>query len=97
MKQDFEDYEANLKLHTEETIPFYFKKFDDIVKANKGHLALGRLTWADIYFQTTLEFLNYVTKVELTADYPYLKKLVEGVMATEKISEWIEKRPLTEY
>jgi prostaglandin-H2 D-isomerase / glutathione transferase len=80
----------------ETTIPFYLEKFDSMLAANNGYFALGKLTWADIYFVGVLDYLNYMAKKDLTENYPNLKKIVETVLAQEGIKKWIEKRPQTE-
>lgn len=79
-----------------ETIPFYLDKLESIVEANNGHFALGKLTWADLYFTAILDYLNYMAKIDLIADRPNLKKLVDSVLALEGIKNWIAKRPKTE-
>ncbi|KAF6208059.1 hypothetical protein GE061_016509 [Apolygus lucorum] len=32
-----------------ETVPFYFERFDKIIKDNNGYVANGKLSWADIF------------------------------------------------
>ena len=79
-----------------EVIPFYLEKLETIVKDNNGHFALGKLTWADIYFAGILDYLNYMCKKDLIENYPGLKALVESVYAIDAIKAWMEKRPVTE-
>jgi len=79
-----------------EVIPFYLEKLDNLAKENNGHLALGRLTWADVYFAGVLDYLNYMAKTDLVENHPNLKKVVETVYALEPIKAWIEKRPQTD-
>lgn len=40
--------------------------------------------------------MNYMTKKDLTADYPNLKQVVDKVLALESIKKWVAKRPQTE-
>jgi len=79
-----------------EVIPFYLEKLDDIAKDNNGHLALGKLTWADFYFTAILDYLNFLTKQDLIANHENLKAVVNNVLEQESIKTWIEKRPKTE-
>ncbi|XP_055319297.1 glutathione S-transferase isoform X2 [Sitodiplosis mosellana] len=81
---------------TTEVIPFYLEKLDAIAQDNQGHLALGRLTWADVYFAGILDYLNYMVKADLIEKYPNLKRLVNGVNDLEQIKAWLEKRPQTD-
>lgn len=80
----------------EETIPFYLKKLEALVDENNGYFALGRLTWADIFFTAILDYLNYMAKMDLLENYPKLKKLTETVFALDGIKQWVEKRPKTD-
>lgn len=74
-------------------MPFYLEKLDSIAKENNGHFALGKFTWADVYFTAVLDYLNYMAKRNLTDGYPNLKQVVENTLAVESIKKWVEKRP----
>jgi len=58
-------------------------------------LALKKTTWADFYFAGLIDYLNYMAHYDLTAKYPFLKKVVENVHAIESIKKWIAERPET--
>ncbi|XP_037032086.1 glutathione S-transferase-like [Bradysia coprophila] len=79
-----------------ETIPFYLTKLDAIAKENNGHLALGKLTWADFYLTGIIDYLNYMVKFDLLAAYPNLKAVVENVNALDAVKAWVAKRPVTD-
>lgn len=79
-----------------EVIPFYLEKLEQTVKDNDGHLALGKLTWADVYFAGILDYMNYMVKRDLLETYPALRALVDSINSIEAIKAWIEKRPQTE-
>lgn len=49
-----------------------------------------------MYFVGILDYLNYMTKQDLTAKYPNLKKVVDNVLALESIKKWVAKRPVTD-
>jgi len=79
-----------------EVIPFYLEKLDNLAKDNNGHLALGKLTWADVYLAGVLDYLNYMAKTDLLENHANLKKVVDTVYALEPIKAWLEKRPQTD-
>lgn len=56
----------------------------------------SQLTWADMYFVAILDYLNYLTKQDLTAGHENLRKIVDNVMSLECIANWVAKRPVTE-
>lgn len=85
--------EKKMKLIKEETLPFYLEKLEKIAKDNDGHLALKRLTWADVFFTAHSEYMNFMMKEDLTANNPNLKKVTENVYALEGIKKWLAKRP----
>lgn len=96
-------YEADPKVQEEkrkvlngETLPFYLEKLEEIAKENNGYLALKRLTWADVYFTGLYEYLNFLTKQDLTAKHPNLKKVTTNVFAIDSIKNWVAKRPVTD-
>jgi glutathione S-transferase len=81
---------------TTEVIPFYLEKLEAIVKENNGHLALSKLTWADVYLAGIVEYLNYMVKGDILEKYAGLKGLVQSVYDLEPIKAWLEKRPVTD-
>jgi prostaglandin-H2 D-isomerase / glutathione transferase len=83
-------------LFDKELAPFTLKKLDEIAKENNGHLALKRLTWADLYFAAIKEYMSFVAKYDLTEKYGNLKKVVDNVMAIDSVKKWVEKRPKTD-
>lgn len=79
-----------------EVIPFYLTKLNVIAKENNGHLVLGKTTWADVYFAGILDYLNYLTKINLLENFPNLQECVNKVLENENIKAYIAKRPITE-
>ncbi|XP_030388202.1 glutathione S-transferase S1 [Scaptodrosophila lebanonensis] len=88
--------EKKLVTLNSEVIPFYLEKLEQTVKDNDGHLALSKLTWADVYFAGITDYMNYMVKRDLLEPYPALRAVVETINALEPIKAWIEKRPVTE-
>ncbi|XP_018560948.1 glutathione S-transferase-like [Anoplophora glabripennis] len=93
-------YEQNEKVKEEkagplfnEIIPFYMEKLDAVAKKNNGYLAVGRLTWADLFFVSMLDYINFMAKKDIIADSPNLQIVKENVLKIPNIKAWIEKRP----
>lgn len=76
-------------------LPFYLTKLDAIAKENKGHLALGRLTWVDVYFAAIWVYYDYLAKRDLLATAPNLKAVIQNVLNQEKIKAYVATRPKT--
>jgi len=76
-----------------EILPYYLERLEAIAKANNGHLALGKLTWADLYFVAVLDYLNFMCSKDLTADNPNLQAVKNNVLALPAIKAWVDKRP----
>ncbi|XP_070500455.1 glutathione S-transferase-like [Chironomus tepperi] len=81
---------------TQEVIPFYLTKMNVVAKENGGHLVLNRTTWADIYFAGIIDYLNYLTKLDLLENFPNLRQVVDNVLSNENIQKYIAQRPVTE-
>ncbi|KAI5723108.1 hypothetical protein M8J76_001440 [Diaphorina citri] len=81
---------------SKETIPFYQGKFEELAKNNGGYLANGKLSWADLYFVSCIDYLNALLKQDLLENTPTLKKLREEIFAIPAIKKWLEKRPKSE-
>lgn len=79
-----------------EVIPFYLTKLNVIAKENSGHLVLGKTTWADVYFAGIVDYLNYLTKINLLENFPNLQECVNKVLENDNIKAYIAKRPITE-
>ncbi|KAK5640387.1 hypothetical protein RI129_011198 [Pyrocoelia pectoralis] len=89
--------ESSKKTLLEETIPYYLTRLEAIVKKNNGHLAVGKLTWADVYFVALLDYLDSMMKINLITDSPNLQVLQKNVLNLPGIKEWVAKRPVTKY
>ncbi|XP_044269427.1 glutathione S-transferase-like [Tribolium madens] len=76
-----------------DNLPYYLPRLEEIVKKNKGYLALGRLTWADFYWATISPVFDMVTGIDALANYPELKAARERVNSLPAIKKWIEVRP----
>jgi len=89
-----EEKKKNLK---EEIIPFYLGRLDKIAGGNKNHLALNRLTWADIYFTAFIDSVNAILKFDLVDGFSNLQSLMESVKNIPNIKKWMETRPASTF
>ncbi|KAL1139557.1 hypothetical protein AAG570_006540 [Ranatra chinensis] len=80
-----------------ETVPYYLKKFDELVKENGGYLANGALSWGDLYFVAVSDYLSGMLEFDICEKYSNLKALKDKVLEIPKIKEWIKKRPETAF
>ena len=82
------------KRFTEEVIPKYFGKLNELTAAT-GYLCCDRLTWPDLLLYT---ILDYVIKghPEVLSNFPGLTSLKKNIEADAKMSKWIKERPETE-
>ncbi|XP_023313069.1 glutathione S-transferase-like isoform X2 [Anoplophora glabripennis] len=76
-----------------ETIPYYMEKLDAMAKRNNGYLAVGRLTWADLFFVSMLDYISLMAKKDIIGGSPNLQIVRENVLKIPSIKAWIEKRP----
>jgi prostaglandin-H2 D-isomerase / glutathione transferase len=54
------------------------------------------LTWADFFFAGIIDYLNYLSKQDLTANFDNLRRVVENVTSLDGVQSWIDSRPSTE-
>nr|XP_022915699.1 glutathione S-transferase-like [Onthophagus taurus] len=71
-----------------ETIPYYLEKFEKIAKDNDGHLAVKKLTWADLYFAGLLSYLNMMANMDLLEGKPSLQAVRDNVFNLPAIKAW---------
>ncbi|XP_060861256.1 glutathione S-transferase-like [Metopolophium dirhodum] len=76
-----------------DSIPFYFDKFEKIVSENGGYFVNGKLSWPDLYFVSILDHIKSVIDVDLVDGRPHLTALKHKVLAIPQIKSWIAKRP----
>jgi len=79
-----------------ETVPFYLSKLEELAVKNNGHLAVSKLTWADLFFASMLELFKIWTGAEVLSKYPNLSKVADNVYNLSAIKEWLKKRPVTD-
>ncbi|KAK3931601.1 Glutathione S-transferase [Frankliniella fusca] len=84
---------AAKEVDLKDKMDFYLKKFEEMVKENKGFLVNGKLTWGDIYFVAPLKYFKALVKRDFLEGYPLLQELVKKVESTPAIASYIAKRP----
>ncbi|KAE8573048.1 hypothetical protein A483_HHAL011702, partial [Halyomorpha halys] len=81
MRQAIADYwyDDNVELRAKkhgplinEILPFYLRKFDELVKENNGYLANGELSWGDIYFVGVSDYLIKMIEFDFYEKYENL-------------------------
>ncbi|KAJ3663471.1 hypothetical protein Zmor_007730 [Zophobas morio] len=92
-EQDPEKRQKLKDITLKETVPYYFSRLDAIVKKNNGYLALGRLTWADLYLISFSTNFDQFVGGDTYEKYPNLQALRKKVEALPAIKKWIEERP----
>ncbi|CAH1725650.1 unnamed protein product [Aphis gossypii] len=78
-----------------DSIPFYFDRFEKIVSENGGYFVNGKLSWPDLYFVSILDHLKSKINVDLVDGRPHLTALKHKVLDIPQIKSWIAKRPKT--
>ncbi|XP_023313071.1 glutathione S-transferase-like isoform X2 [Anoplophora glabripennis] len=76
-----------------DALPFYLEKLDAQAEKNNGYLVGGRLTWVDLLFTASLDFINFMAKKDIIANSPNLQKVKQNVVKIPNIKAWLEKRP----
>lgn len=79
-----------------ETVPFYLNKLEELARDNKGHLAVSKLSFADLFFAAMLEIFKVWIGPEVLTKYPNLLKVADNVYNLDSIKGWIERRPVTD-
>ncbi len=72
-------------------LPAYLPKLNALAK--DGHLACGKLTWADFFFASFKDLYKWSFDFELLAPYPNLQAVVAKVTAIPAIEKWLKERP----
>ncbi|XP_012269130.2 glutathione S-transferase-like [Athalia rosae] len=80
-----------------ETIPYFLKRLDAQVKTNGGWFVGGTLSWADLLFIAQLDYIIYMTNVDIIDKYDNLKQLKANVLNVSQIKSWVAKRPKTDH
>ncbi|XP_060820574.1 glutathione S-transferase-like [Bombus pascuorum] len=94
--EEDEKVKARKRKAAEEILPFVLERLDQQVKENDGYFHNGTLSWADLTFVALLDYLNFMYKSDLIANYENLKLLEEKVLLLPNIKKWIETRPVSE-
>lgn len=69
--------------------PFMLEKLNEIITKNDGHLALGKLTWADFVFTGVYDYLKTMLQMpDLDKKYPAFKKLYDTVLSLPRVKEY---------
>ncbi|XP_038219553.1 glutathione S-transferase-like [Zerene cesonia] len=83
--------EAIKKELLEETVNFYFSRFEKELKKNNGHFS-KKLSWADFILLGIIEASNLFLGSEIHTKYPTIVNLVNKLRALPGVKDYIAKR-----
>ncbi|CAK1555545.1 unnamed protein product [Leptosia nina] len=83
------DQDVKAKKHEEQSknvYPALLEKLDEIIKKNNGHIAAGKLTWADFAFAGMFDYLKMMMQIpDLEKKYPSFQQVVDAVYSLPKV------------
>jgi len=90
------------KFFATETVPPVLKSITTILEKNggSGYLVGDKVTWADIavaYGLQGIDQLGPAHGIDVLANFPQLKSLIDRVLNLPNIKAWIDKRPVTDF
>ncbi|KAK9506081.1 hypothetical protein O3M35_008079 [Rhynocoris fuscipes] len=94
-KQDIK--EKKLQILLNETIPYYFGRFDGIIQENGGYFGHTKLSWADFYLVGYSETVEAIVRRRVFEEYTNMAEHRRRIYRLPKIKQWILNRPITEY
>ncbi|CAG9135355.1 unnamed protein product [Plutella xylostella] len=75
----------------DESIHFFFSRFDKVLKEHNGFF-IGKLTWAEFILVGIIEAGNLFLDYEIEKNYPHVKAAVQKVLSLPGVKEYIAKR-----
>ncbi|CAD0200481.1 unnamed protein product [Chrysodeixis includens] len=88
--------QALQKVIEEETIDFYFSRFEKHLEENGGYF-IGKLSWAEFVLCALIEGSNVFLGIEVEKNYPLVKELVEKVKNLPGVKEYIATRSFAKF
>ncbi|XP_063829716.1 glutathione S-transferase 2 [Ostrinia nubilalis] len=86
-EKKYEDFSKNV-------YPVMLSKLNEIVGQNNGHIAVGKLTWADFVFAGMYDYLKMMLRIpDLDTKYPNLKKVVDNVYSLPQLKAYLAAAP----
>ncbi|XP_034951752.1 glutathione S-transferase-like [Chelonus insularis] len=73
---------------------FFLDKFEKHVKNNGGYFVNGKLSFADLWYAASTDYMSRGLGYDVNKDHPELSKLVEKIRNIPSIKVYLEKRPL---
>ncbi|XP_028163445.1 glutathione S-transferase 2-like [Ostrinia furnacalis] len=78
--------------------PAMLSKLNEIVGQNNGHIAVGKLTWADFVFAGMYDYLKMMLRIpDLDTKYPNLKKVVDNVYSLPQLKAYLAAAPKCDF
>ncbi|XP_034828860.1 glutathione S-transferase-like [Maniola hyperantus] len=75
----------------EETVDYFFSRFEKELQENNGFFA-GKLTWADFIFVGIVEASNLFLGAEIERKYPHTVALLNKIRSLPGVKEYIASR-----
>ncbi|KAJ8712537.1 hypothetical protein PYW07_005379 [Mythimna separata] len=89
--------ERNYAAYSKNVFPDYLEKLNAIIVKNNGHLALGKLTWADFMLAGSFDYLrNLLRMPDLSTKYPAFQQVVDNVYSIPQVKSYADAAPYTE-
>ncbi|XP_068622126.1 glutathione S-transferase-like [Battus philenor] len=75
----------------DESVNFYFTRFEKQLKENKGYF-IGKLTWVDFVFVSFVETLDFYFDINVEKKYPTVEALMKKIFALPGVKEYVAAR-----
>ncbi|GBP40659.1 Glutathione S-transferase [Eumeta japonica] len=83
---------ANLKKEIlEETVDYFFSRFEKTLEQNNGYFG-GKLSWADFILLGIIESANLFLGEQIERKYPHVQNLFEKIRNLQGVKEYIAGR-----
>ncbi|CAH2040704.1 unnamed protein product, partial [Iphiclides podalirius] len=75
----------------DETLDFYFSRFEKQLKENKGFFN-GKLTWTDFVLVGIVEAANLILQVDINKKYANVDQLMKKIVTLPGVKEYVASR-----
>ncbi|CAH0583179.1 unnamed protein product [Chrysodeixis includens] len=83
--------QALKKVIEEETVDFFFSRFEKHLEENGGFF-VGKLSWVEFVLAGIVEASNLFLGIEVDKKYPYVRKVTEKIRNLPGVKEYIKSR-----
>ncbi|CAH0725479.1 unnamed protein product, partial [Brenthis ino] len=69
--------------------PGILSKLDEVIEANNGYIALGKLTWADFFFAGIFDYLKVMLRMpDLEKKYPSYRLVIDHLYSIPDVQKY---------